>query len=587
MKKSSNGKRKAPPLAYDSSKKPAIDTDRAPSHKTDKEAHEDGIVLRQFYPPEMANARAMQYVKGEIRRPVEKLRDTINDTQDDRAKTKAKAAVIHWFKCDLRAYDNTALHLAAERARESDIPLICIYIVSPQDFQAHLTSPARVDFILRSLEILKKDLAALDIPLYIKTVAKRKEIPDQILELAEEWGASHIYANIEYEVDELRREALLTRKAAEKGIAFNAVPDTCVVEPGKLSAKTSGNQYAAYSPWYRAWMAYIHEHPEALELYAPPAKNPRSAREKFRYIFELEIPDAPDDKLLSDEEGRRLRSLWPAGEHEARKMLGGFIEKRIGEYETRRNIPSVNGTSMLSVHFAAGTLSARTAIKRARDMNGGCRLDTGSEGIRVWISEVAWRDFYKHVLAHWPYTCMNKPFKIEYTNIKWEYNDEHFAAWCEGRTGYPIIDAAMRQLANTAYMHNRCRMIVASFLAKDLLLDWRLGERFFMEHLIDGDFASNNGGWGFSSSSGVDPQPYFRIFNPLLQSEKFDPEGEYIRKWIPELREVKGMAIHDPCGRLEREVFEALGYPKPVVEHKFARDRALARYKEGLGRSTA
>ena len=182
---------------------------------------------------------------------------------------------------------------------------------------------------------------------------------------------------------------------------------------------------------------------------------------------------------------------------------------------------------------------------------------------------------------------MSKPFKPEYTNIEWEYNDEHFAAWCEGRTGYPIVDAAMRQLAHMAYMHNRCRMVVASFLAKDLLLDWRLGERFFMEHLIDGDFASNNGGWGFSSSSGVDPQPYFRIFNPLLQSEKFDPEGEYIRKWVPELRVVKGKAIHDPYGRLGEKEFDALRYPRPIVEHKFARERALARYKEGLGRPTA
>ncbi len=184
---------------------------------------------------------------------------------------------------------------------------------------------------------------------------------------------------------------------------------------------------------------------------------------------------------------------------------------------------------------------------------------------------------------------MNKSFKPEYTNIKWEYNTDHFKAWTEGKTGYPIVDAAMRQLNHTGYMHNRCRMIVASFLAKDLLLDWRMGERYFMEHLIDGDFASNNGGWGFSSSTGVDPQPYFRIFNPLLQSEKFDPEGEYIKKWVPELRDLRGGkkgAVHDPYARGAESVAKKNGYPKPVVEHKFARDRALARYKEGLGRGT-
>jgi deoxyribodipyrimidine photo-lyase len=182
---------------------------------------------------------------------------------------------------------------------------------------------------------------------------------------------------------------------------------------------------------------------------------------------------------------------------------------------------------------------------------------------------------------------MSKPFKYEYTNIKWEYNDEHFKRWSEGMTGFPIVDAAVRQMNQTAYMHNRCRMIVASFLAKDLLLDWRLGERYFMEHLIDGDFASNNGGWGFSASTGVDPQPYFRIFNPLLQSEKFDEQGEYIRKWVPELKDVAGKAIHDPYGRGAQRQAQKNGYPRPMVDHAARRKMALERYKDGLGRETA
>lgn len=182
---------------------------------------------------------------------------------------------------------------------------------------------------------------------------------------------------------------------------------------------------------------------------------------------------------------------------------------------------------------------------------------------------------------------MNKPYKAEYSNIEWEYNLEHFEAWKTGKTGFPIVDAAMRQLKHTGYMHNRCRMIVASFLTKDLLIDWRMGEREFMLSLIDGDFASNNGGWGFSASCGVDPQPYFRIFNPLLQSEKFDPSGDYIRKWVPELKDVKGNVIHDPYRRGADTQAKKNGYPRPVVDHATARDRALARYKAGIGRSTA
>lgn len=184
---------------------------------------------------------------------------------------------------------------------------------------------------------------------------------------------------------------------------------------------------------------------------------------------------------------------------------------------------------------------------------------------------------------------MNKPFKFEYTNIEWEYNDKHFQAWTEGKTGYPIVDAAMRCLRETAYMHNRLRMITASFLAKHLLLDWRLGEQWFMTHLIDGDFASNNGGWGFSASTGVDPQPYFRVFNPWLQSEKFDAEGDFIRTWVPELESVEGAAVHNPyaAGGKARDMAKKNGYPEPIVEHKFARERCLSRYKAGIGRDTA
>lgn len=186
------------------------------------------------------------------------------------------------------------------------------------------------------------------------------------------------------------------------------------------------------------------------------------------------------------------------------------------------------------------------------------------------------------VLTFLFYFSMNKPFKPEYSNIEWSYDKEHFDAWAKGRTGFPIVDAAMRQVQHNGYMHNRCRMIVASFLAKDLLIDWRLGERFFMEHLIDSDFASNNGGWGFAASVGVDPQPYFRVFNPLLQSEKFDAEGEYIRKWVPELKDVKGKAIHDPYGRGAAAIAKKAGYPKAIVDHKGCRERALAEYKKGI-----
>ncbi|KAK0128144.1 hypothetical protein ONS95_000128 [Cadophora gregata] len=589
-KAATNGKRKASSPAEPAPKKSKIsngssDPLRRP-HESAQEAEDNGIVLREFYPHEMSNARAAAYNNDELPRPIELLNDALSETKSDREKIEVKDAVVHWFKCDLRTKDNKSLHLASEKAKEKGVPLIAIYIVSPQDFQAHLTAPVRVDFILRTLEVLKEDLAKLDIPLYVETVEKRRNIQTRILELLEEWGASHLFANVEYEVDELRREARMVRACLEKGIAMDVVPDTCVVSPGELSSGT-GKQYSVYSPWYRAWVAYVHNDPTVLDLVDAPSKNPASAREKFKKLFESSIPDAPANKKLTDEEKKRFRSMWPAGEEEAHERLTKFCDERIAKYGDKRNFPSLGATSSLSVHFASGTLSARTAIRTARDYNTSKKLDAGNSGIQTWISEVAWRDFYKHVLAHWPYVCMNKPFKPEYTNITWEYNQEQFKAWCEGKTGYPIVDAAMRQLNHCGYMHNRCRMIVGSFLAKHLLLDWRMGERYFMEHLIDGDFASNNGGWGFSASTGVDPQPYFRIFNPLLQSEKFDADGEYIRKWVEELEGVKGKAIHDPYGRGEGSKAKKMGYPERIVDHKECRERALARYKEGLGRDTA
>ena len=549
------------------------------------DVEESGLVNRKYYPPEISQERCLQYNRNEIKRPIEELKDALHDTEGQRDAIKVHKSVVHWFKQDLRTKDNTALHKASERAKRDGVPLIGLYIVSPQDFEAHLTSRVRVDFILRTLRILQDDLAQLDIPLYVETVEKRKKIPFRILELCKQWESNHLYANMEYEVDELRREALLVRKGVEIGISVNVFHDTCIVEPGRLKTG-AGNQYSVYSPWYRAFVAFLHSHPNHLRVHPTPSQNPNTTLTTFKQLFDIAIPDAPTNKALNDEEKHRYRALWPVGEQEACERLAKFLTKRVNNYKDKRNLPAEDGTSMLSVHFATGSISARTAIAAAQEVNSSPKLDAGVQGIMTWISEIAWRDFYKHVLAHWPFVCMNKCFKPEYTNIRWEYNDDQFEAWKLGRTGYPLVDAGMRQALATGYMHNRVRMVVASFLAKDLLLDWRLGEQYFMELLIDGDFASNNGGWGFSSSAGVDPQPYFRVFNPTLQSEKFDPEGNYIRKWIPELKEIKGKAIHDPYGKGASSTAKKNGYPEPMVEHKFARNRALSRYKEGLGRDT-
>lgn len=406
-----SGKRKASPSPEDEAKtngsKKAKTTSssndplRQP-HESAEQAAENGIVLREFYPPEMNNKRCHAYIENKLPKPIELLDQALKEMRKEREKIEVRDSVVHWFKCDLRTKDNKSLHLASEKAKEKGVPLIAIYIVSPQDFQAHLTAPIRVDFILRSLEVLKSDLGKLDIPLYVETVEKRKKIPGRILEFLEEWGASHLFANVEYEVDELRREAGLVRTCLEKGIAMDVVPDTCVVAPGELTSGT-GNQYSVYTPWFRTWVAHIHSHNALLDLFDSPSKNPKGTRETFSKLFQSKIPSAPENKKLSQDEKQRFAALWPAGEHEAQARLEKFAQEKIKQYADTRNFPAGNGTASLSVHFASGTLSARTAIRTARDHNTAQALNAGNQGIQTWISEVAWRDFYKHVMAHWPY----------------------------------------------------------------------------------------------------------------------------------------------------------------------------------------
>ncbi|RAR09314.1 deoxyribodipyrimidine photo-lyase [Stemphylium lycopersici] len=553
-----------------------------------------GIVDRRYYPAEMSNERCAMYNSNEITRPIESLEKALKDTKQGREKVQSGKegghgdAVVHWFKRDLRIRDNTGLSKAAELAKEKGVGLIGVWIMSPQDWEAHLVSPPKCDFELRSVGLLKQELAELDIPLHIETVPERKKVKERLVELVQEWNVKNVFCNLEYEPDELRREAQLIRMMLEKGVSFEPYHDDCVVPPGNLKTG-GGRQYAVYSPWYRAWVAHLHAHPHLLNERPMPEKNPASVRQKFRKLFDSKVPDLPDSKSLSTEEKERFQHLWPAGEAAAIDRIERFLTEKVEKYKDTRNFPALNSTGRVSVHHAAGTLSARTSVRMAQDVNSAKKLDGGKEGVKGWIGEVAWRDFYRHVLVNWPYVCMNKPFKYEYTNIDWEYNEAHFTAWKEGRTGYPIVDAAMRCLNHTGYMHNRLRMITASFLAKHLLLDWRLGEQFFISHLIDGDFASNNGGWGFSASTGVDPQPYFRIFNPWTQSERFDEQGEFIRLWVKELEGVDAPAIHNPylAGGDAAKKAKKNGYPEPVVEHKFARERCLARYKAGIGRETA
>ena len=364
---------------------------------------QDEVVIRKYYPAEMSNARAEMYRSGKLPKPMDQLEQVLHSTAETRSKIPAKDAVVHWFRGDLRVCDNTALRMASLKAQSNGATLISLFLISPQDYEAHIKSPARVDFILRTLEVLRNDLDKLDIPLWVETIEDRNDIAKRVLSLMQQWNASHIYGNIEYEVDELRRDARLVKMAAKKNIDFNVVNDIMIAPPGALMTKSTGKPFTVFTPWFKAWVAYLDESPEYLDLHPSPHKNPNIARTRYKDLFLCPIPPCPEPKKLDPKELNHVRSAWPAGEHEASARLEKFLNTKITHYKDRRDLPGGDGTSLLSVHFAAGTLSSRTAIHRAREMNGNGGLSSGNKGIACWISEVGWREFYRNVLINFPW----------------------------------------------------------------------------------------------------------------------------------------------------------------------------------------
>lgn len=535
-----------------------------------------------FYPPISDNRTIIsKYINREDLKPINILHKRLVETEERRNEINYGEKIAHLFMRDFRIIDNKGLSLASKLASDKNLPLITIYVFCIEDIFSHAVSHFQLEFRLRSLEILKQELYSLNIPIILLEVEKSEEVPNKLLEFLTQNKVSHIFSNIEYEVDELRLFSSLLSHLSNENICFKPVHDSCIVCPGELYTKSKGTQYTVFAPWYKAWCKYVKSTKECLSVFPKPSSNKSNFPSDFKDLFESELPQAPEDKKLTRSQEKIFNSYWKCGEKEAWNSLYDFLQSdKFIKYDDSRNDISMDVVSCMSCYISSGIISTRSIVRYLLDHKLIRQIDSGDKGTG-WIRQIAWRDFYKHILCNWPYICMFKPFLLEYDELKWEYNYDHFKSWCEGKTGFPIVDAAMRQLNETGYLHNRCRMIVASFLTKHLLIDWRYGEYYFMEHLVDGDFASNNGGWGFCSSIGVDPQPYFRIFNPWLQSEKFDKKGNYIRKWVMELRDIEDeKGIHNPYENGFERIAMENGYPRPIVDHKTCRERALARFKQ-------
>ena len=462
---------------------------------------------------------------------------------------------VHWFRSDLRLRDNTALAAAAGSARE----LVLLFVLDERLLCGAALGAPRLRFLLDSLDRLAAALEARGQRLVVK-----RGLPEQVIPaLLREARIERIHWNRDYGPYARRRDAAVRRAAEALGVAVAEYKDRVVFESGELRTK-AGGAFQVYTPfrnaWWERWHAQRPERGGPLRL-PPPVATVRGDALPAASAFGV---------------GDDATALPTAGEDAASRRLERFLDGPVVHYLRDRDRPDIDGTSRLSPYLRFGAISVRRCLHAALAVLHA--EPRARDGARKWMDELIWREFYHAILSEHP-RVLTRCFRAEYDALAWDDDDASFRAWCEGRTGYPFVDAAMRQLAATGWMHNRARMVVASFLTKDLGIDWRRGERFFYQRLVDGDPASNNGGWQWAASTGTDAQPYFRIFHPVTQGERFDPQGAYVRRFVPELRDVELRFLHKPW----QAPSPPGAYPGPIVDHAERRIRALRRFEAVRG----
>lgn len=481
-------------------------------------------------------------------------------SQVTRGEAMSERVNLVWFRSDLRTADNPALLAASREAGAT----VAVFLVAEKQWQSHFWSAAKRNLQARQLRDLAARLDKLGIPLLIREAPRFRASPRVLLGLTGKMPVVSLWFNREYGLDERQRDRAVEHQFAEAGIAVHTRDDQCILRPGTVRTQ-SDEMYKVFTPFKRKWMEQL----ETSGWQPLPSPEPQARPE---LDADTELPEVETDTSAPGQD-------WAAGEDAAQQRLQDFANERLQRYHQWRDRPDVAGTSGLSPYLALGILSARQCLAAVLDDEQGAPVAAG-EGAMTWRNELIWREFYRHLLWHHPELCKGEAFKPDLDSVTWRDDDQAFAAWCEGRTGFPLVDAAMRQLVSTGWMHNRLRMVTAVFLTKHLMIDWRRGEQFFMEHLIDGDFASNNGGWQWSASTGADAAPYFRIFNPILQSRKFDPDGVFIRRHVPELESLERPTIHMP----DPDTAARLNYPEPMVDAKVAARKAKTAFAEARGR---
>ncbi|TXT35947.1 MAG: deoxyribodipyrimidine photo-lyase [Comamonadaceae bacterium] len=472
-----------------------------------------------------------------------------------------------WLRRDLRVNDNAALHLALTQCAQ----VHCVFVFDPSLLEALPRVDRRVEFIRESLVQLDAQLRHLCGQAGGGLIVRHAVACDEIPALAAKLNAQAVFTARDYEPQAITRDAQVQQALANAHCAFVTCKDQVIFE-GRDILTQSGTPYVVFTPYKNNWLMRIT--PDDVRPHDGASLAHRLCVRPTEY--QQPVPRLSD---IGFEPSNLSKLKIPTGEQGGQTLLEAFLE-RMDDYHATRDFPAIKGPSYLGVHLRFGTVSIRQLVRLALQ-----RQAAGSAGAAVWLSELVWREFYFAILANFPHAA-RQAFKPAYDAIEWESGMQAhawFQAWCTGQTGYPLVDAAMAQLNQTGYMHNRLRMVAGSFLVKDLGLDWRWGERYFAEQLNDFDLSANNGGWQWVASSGCDAQPYFRIFNPVSQSEKFDPQGKFIRRYLPQLAQLSNKAIHAPW-RASTPELQAAGvilganYPQPMVQHDAARAKTLARY---------
>lgn len=461
-----------------------------------------------------------------------------------------------WLRTDLRLEDNPALHFAAKTGT-----VVAVFIATPQQWQSHDEGAARQSLMRARLMVLQEELAPKNIPLKVLHIPDYQALPQVLLDLAKSMNVEKLWWNTEYPLNEQNRDKAVKTLFKEQGINTSVYHGDVIQEPGTVRTQT-GNIYHVFTPFARQWRKQVKAE-QLIPLAAPRKQSePTIDSDNIEAIW----PEHPQSKNYRND-------LWPADTKSIHQKLDKFLHNTVTNYHDKRDFPSIAGTSTLSPYLAVGAISVRQCMAAI--------AKTHQDWLaNQWTTELIWREFYRHLTAVYPHLSRSENFKPTQKPIPWSNDDAQWQAWCEGNTGYPIVDAAIKQLIQTGWMHNRLRMIVAAFLTKLLLIDWRKGEAFFMQHLIDADYASNNGGWQWAASTGADAAPYFRIFNPERQSERFDTEGVFIKRFLPELASLDKKSIHNPSSE-QRKI---AGYPEPIIDYKFARQRALDVYADAMGK---